>query len=70
MHGTLNSIIARSVEQKGNWAEIVPMAVFFYEVHAQQISGCESILVKTRVGAHNALAVPLQGVVSDKFGRG
>ena len=25
MHGTLNSVITRSVDKKGNWAEIVPM---------------------------------------------
>ena len=29
MHGTLNSIIARSVEKKGNWDEIVPMCLYF-----------------------------------------
>ena len=27
MHGTLNSIIAKSMEKKGNWAEIVPMCL-------------------------------------------
>ena len=29
MHGTLNTIIAKTVEKKGSWPEIVPMALYF-----------------------------------------
>jgi len=29
MHGTLSSIIAKTVEKKGNWAEVVPMCLYF-----------------------------------------
>jgi len=29
IHGTLKSIVARCIEKKGNWAEIVPMALYF-----------------------------------------
>ena len=29
MHGTMNGVIAKCVESKGNWASVVPMALYF-----------------------------------------
>ena len=29
LHGSLNTIIAKTVERKGNWPEVVPMALYF-----------------------------------------
>ena len=28
-HGTLNKLIAKIIESRGNWAEVVPMALYF-----------------------------------------
>ena len=46
MHGTLNSIVARCIEKKGNWAEIVPMALYFMRCTPNKSAGVSPFLLK------------------------
>ena len=46
MHGTLNSVIARSVDKKGNWAEIVPMCLYFLRCTPNRSAGISPFLLK------------------------
>ena len=46
MHGTLNSIIARCVEKKGNWAEVVPMCLYFMRCTPNRSAGVSPFLLK------------------------
>ena len=46
MHGTLNAIIAKSVENKGNWAEIVPMCLYFMRCTPNRSAGVSPFLLK------------------------
>ena len=46
MHGTMNSIIARSVDKKGNWAEIVPMCLYFLRCTPNRSTGVSPFLLK------------------------
>ena len=46
MHGTLNSVIARSVDKKGNWAEIVPMCLYFLRCTPNKSAGISPFLLK------------------------
>ena len=46
MHGTLNSIIAKSIEKKGNWVEIVPMCLNFMICMPNRSAGVILFLLK------------------------
>ena len=46
MHGTLNAIVARTFEKKGNWAEIVPMAQYFMRCTPNWLAGVSPFLLK------------------------
>ena len=46
MHRTLNSVIARSVDKKGNWAEIVPMCLYFLRCMPNRSAGVSPFLLK------------------------
>ena len=46
MHGTLNAIVSRRVEKKGNWAEIVPMALYFMRYTPNRSAGVSPFLLK------------------------
>ena len=46
MHGTLNSIIAQSVEKKGNWAGTVPMRLYFMRCTPNRSAGINPFLLK------------------------
>ena len=46
LHGTLNSIIAKSVEKKGNWAEVVPMCLYFVRCTPNHSAGVSPFLLK------------------------
>ena len=38
-HGTLNKLIAKIIESRGNWAEVVPMALYFIRCTPCEASG-------------------------------
>ena len=46
MHRTLNSVIARSIEAKGNWAQVVPIALYFLRCTPNRSTGLSPFLIK------------------------
>ena len=46
LHGTLNSIVAKTTEKKGNWAEVVPMALYFVRCTPGASSGVSPFVLK------------------------
>ena len=46
MHGTLNSIVSRSIEKKGNWAEIVPMVLYLMRCTPNRSDGVSLFLLE------------------------
>ena len=46
MLGTLNTIIAKSIEKKGNWAEVVPMCLYFMRCTPNRSAGVSPFLLK------------------------
>ena len=46
MHGILNSVIARSVDKKGNWAKIVPMFLYFLRCTLNRSAEMSPFLLK------------------------
>ena len=46
MHRTLNSVIAKSVDAKGNWAQVVPMALYFLHCTPNRSAGLSPFLLK------------------------
>ena len=46
MHRTLNSVIAKCTEAKGNWAQVVPMALYFIRCMPNRSSGFSPFTLK------------------------
>ena len=46
MHRTLNSVIAKCTEAKGNWAQVVPMALYFIRCMPNRSSGFSPFALK------------------------
>ena len=46
MHCTLNSVIARCMESNGNWAQIVPMVMYFMRFMPSRATGLSPFLAK------------------------
>ena len=46
LHGSLNTIIVKTVEKKGNWPEVVPMALYFIRSMPCVSSGFSPFLLK------------------------
>ena len=47
MHRTLTSIVAKSIQKKGNWAEIVPMALYFMRCTPNKSAGSACFCLST-----------------------
>ena len=59
LHGSLNSIIAKMVDKKGNWPEVVSMALYFVTV---SLISFFTFLIEARLGTSNPFTVVIQGV--------
>ena len=46
MHRTLNAVIAKSVDAKGNWAQVVPMALYFLHCTPNRSAGLSPFILK------------------------
>ena len=46
MHRTLNSVIAKCVDQKGNWAQVVPMSLYFLRCTPNRSAGVSPFMLK------------------------
>ena len=69
MHGTLNSISANSVEQKDNWAEIVPMCLYFMRCSPNRSSGISPFLLKDGWEPVTPLQLLCKGWVQSSLGK-
>ena len=65
LHGTLNSVIAKCTEAKGNWAEIVPMALFFMRMTPCVSSGVSLFLLKHGLEPNTPLQLLYKGWVHE-----
>ena len=46
MHYTFNAVVAKSVDTKGNWAQVVPMALYFLSSTPNRASGLSPVILK------------------------
>ena len=68
MHRTLNSVISRSIEKKGNWAEIVPMALYFLRCTPNRSAGISPFLLKHGWEPVTPLQLLYKGWVQEDLG--
>ena len=68
MHGTLNSVISRSADKKGNWAEIVPMCLYFLRCTPNRSAGISPFLLKHGLEPVTPLQLLYKGWVQSDLG--
>ena len=69
LHGTLHSFIAKLVEQKGNWAEIEPMCLYFMLCTPNRSTGFGPFLLKHGWEPVKPLQLLYKGWVQSSLGK-
>ena len=68
MHRTLNGVIAKCVESKGNWASVVPMALYFLRCMPSTATGLSPFRVKHGWEPTTPLQILYKGWVQQDLG--
>ena len=69
MHRTLNSVIAKCVDQKGNWAQVVPMSSYFLRCTPNRSAGVSPFMLKHGWEPTTPLQLLFKGWVQDDLGQ-
>ena len=68
MHCTLNRVIAKCTEGKDNWAQIVPMALYFVRCMPSRSTGLSPFVLKHGWETTTPLQLLYKGWVQQEFG--
>ena len=68
MHRTLNSVVARCVEKKGNWAQVVPMCLYFLRCIPNRSLGVSPFILKHGWEPVTPLQLLYKGWVQEDLG--
>ena len=68
LHRTLNSVIAKCTEAKGNWAQIVPMPLYFVRCLPSTPTGLSPFVLKHGWEPATPLQVLYKGWVQQELG--
>ena len=68
LHRSLNSVIAKCTEAKGNWAQIVPMALYFVRCLLSRSTGLSPFVLKHEWEPATPLQILYKGWVQQELG--
>ena len=69
LHRTLNAVVSKTVESKGNWAKVLPMALYFLRCTPSASTGVSPFLLTHGWEARTPLQLLYQSWVKSDLGR-